>query len=54
MQIQHLLAGSPLLAKANEIVSAAEATWQELRPLVLEAEQAGGSHDYGCHDDDFI
>ena len=42
MQVRQLLAGSPLLDKAETILKAAETTWQELQPLVLEAEKVWG------------
>ena len=38
LQVKQLLAGSPLLHKANDIIAAAEATWAELNPIVNEAE----------------
>ena len=39
LQVRKCLAGSPHLRKAEEIISAAEATWSEIHPIVAQAEK---------------
>lgn len=41
LQAQDLLRGSPLLRKAQDILSASAASWQELEPVVRQARQDG-------------